>query len=94
MYIVQIIDHNPSKIHLFYRDIRVAGLLFSACLLGEEPATLLLRQPCLGRVALPPVGWMGSVKTGFLRLLFSGGFPWRDHFQPSASEQRLQSVLQ
>ena len=40
---------------------------------------LILRQPCLGRVSLSPVKGigMGTVRTGFSGLLFSGGFPWR-----------------
>ena len=38
---------------------------------------LLLRQPCLGRVALPPVGGGCLSENWFLGLLFSGGFPWR-----------------
>ena len=29
-------------------------LIFSACLLGEGPATQILSQPCLGRVSLSP----------------------------------------
>ena len=36
MYTVQIIDQDPSKMHLFYRDLRDVGcLFFSACLLGR-----------------------------------------------------------
>lgn len=69
MHRIQSIDPNPSKMHLFYRDLKDVSLVLPACLLGEGPVILLLRQPCLGRFAMPPIGgWMGSVKTGFRRL--------------------------
>ena len=36
---------------------------FSPCLLGEGPATPILRQPCLGRVSLSPVRGDGGEHT-------------------------------
>ena len=59
MYRVQIIDHDPSKMHLFYRDLRDVGLLFFQPIfwwMVDRPVVLLLRQPCLGEITLPPVG--------------------------------------
>ena len=81
MHISQIIDQDPGSVHLFYRDLRDVLLDFSSCLLGAGPAALILRQPCLGRVAPPPVwgGWGWAQYEleipGFCSLVaFPGGF--------------------
>ena len=56
MYRAQIIDQDPSNVHLFYKDVRDVGfLIFQPVFWGERPAALILRQPCLGRVALSPM---------------------------------------
>ena len=55
MYRVQIIDHNPSKMLLFYRDLRAVGLLFFQPVFWGRVLLLLLRQPCSGSIALPLV---------------------------------------
>jgi len=106
MYRVQITDHNPSKMHLFSRDFRVAGLLFSQPVFwGRGLLCCYSGQPCLGRVALPPV-----VGDGLSENRCFGAFVlWRlsleafhvssesqsrrDRFQPSASEQRDHSLF-
>ena len=50
-----IIDQDPGSVHLFYRVLRDVGLLtFQPAFWGEGTATLILRQPCLGRVARSP----------------------------------------
>jgi len=74
MYRVQIIEHNPSKMHLFYRDLRAVASC-SPSLSSGGGACHAVTQATLSRVALPPVGGgMGSVNTSFLGLLFSGRF--------------------
>ena len=107
MYTVQIIDQDPSKMHLFYRDLRDVGFLFfQAALLGEGPATQILKQPCLGRVALPLGGGQdGCSDNQFFRAfvlwrLSLGAFcissesqSSSDHIQTSVSEQRDCSLL-
>ena len=41
---------------MFYKDPSCGLLDFSACLLGEGPATPILRQPCLGVSVFPARG--------------------------------------
>ena len=77
MYRVQAIDHNPSNMHLFYRDFKVLGLLFfQPVFWAEGTAALLLRQTYLGRSALPPVVGDGLSENQYWGLLFSFSFPW------------------
>jgi len=76
MYRVQIIDHNPSKMHLFSRDLRVAGLLFSQPVFwGRGLPRCYLGNPVWAELPFPLWRGMGSVGTSVLGLLFSGGFP-------------------
>ena len=56
MYRTQIIDQDPGGVHLFQKDLRDVGfLIFQPAFSGEGPAALILRLPCLGRVAPSPV---------------------------------------
>ena len=80
MHRAQVIDQDPSTVHLFFRDVRDVGfLIFQPAFWGKGPASLILRQPCLAGGSLSPargVG-MGTMQTGISWLLFSGGFPWQ-----------------
>ena len=77
MYRVQIIDQNPSKMHLFSWDLRVAGLLFSQPVFcGRGLPRCYSGNPVWAELPCPLWRGMGSVGTSFLGLLFSGGFPW------------------
>jgi len=85
------------------RDMVQTGVW--AGLLGEGPAVLLLRQPCLGGVALRPCGggwaqWESIFGAFVLWRLSLAAFhisstsqSRRDHFQASASEQRDRSLF-
>lgn len=111
MYRVQTIDHNPSEMHLFYRNFRVLGLFFFHLVFCQEgPTVLLLRQPCLGRVALPPVGVEGGLSENRIFLFFEAFVLWwlslmafcvsskgqsrSDCIQTCLRTERSQSVLQ
>ena len=107
MYRAQIIDQDPSNVRLFYRDLRDVGFLFfQSAFCGGGAVMLTLRQPCLGRVVLSPVGvGVGHSVNHFfwafvLWWLSLGVFcdssesqSSSGHFQASVSEQRVCSLF-
>lgn len=107
MYRVQIIDHNPSKMHLFSRDLRVGGLLFSQPVFwGRDLPCCYSGSPVWAELPCPPVarddGLSGNQVLGAFVLwrfslvafcISSVSHSRRDCFQPSASEQRDHSLF-
>ena len=78
MYRVQIIDQNPSKMHLFSWDLRVAGLLFSQPVFwGRGLPRCYSGNPVWAELPCAPVAGDGLSGNQSLGLLFSGAFPWR-----------------
>jgi len=98
---VQIIDHSPSKRHLFYRDFRVVGLLFSQPVFwgrgllhyySGSPVWAELPCPLWGGWAQWKLFWGGFCSLVAFHISFESQHR-RDHFQLSASEQRDHSLF-